>query len=307
MYPIFDIRPHAAESLEQLGTKYKFWYTDLNFGPSLFKEGRPGTGENWAEKIACELASLLQLPHAHYEFAKYGDRNGVLTPSLVSGGARLILGNELLLTFLTDYTTNQSKVYRQREHTLRRLLGYFRAGAETIGAPYGFRRTDRIATALDVFVGYLMFDAWIANQDRHDQNWALLRTSEGNTYLSPSFDHGSSLARNERDARRHTMLTTRDMGQHISKYVQGARSALYPQGADHDTKSLLTIEAFAQAARLAPAAVSEWRERLSILTNQQVSEVIEAVPDELMSRVAKDFTLELLRLNRLRILDCVIV
>jgi hypothetical protein len=202
--------------------------------------------------------------------------------------------------------TNESKVYRQREHTLRRLLGYFRAGAETIGAPYGFPRTDRISTALDVLVGYLMFDTWIANQDRHDQNWALLRTTEGNTYLSPSFDHGSSLARNELDTRRETMLTTRDMGQHISKYVQGARSALYPHGADKKTKPLLTIEAFAQAARLAPGAAAEWMERLSTVTDQQVSDVIGAVPDQFMSPIARDFTRELLRLNRLRILDCVI-
>jgi hypothetical protein len=31
------------------------------------------------------------------------------------------------------------------------------------------------ATAFDVFAGYIMLDAWIANTDRHPHNWAVLR------------------------------------------------------------------------------------------------------------------------------------
>lgn len=38
---------------EQLGTKEKFWLL-RNDQRYLFKIGRPGTGENWAEKIAAD-------------------------------------------------------------------------------------------------------------------------------------------------------------------------------------------------------------------------------------------------------------
>ena len=31
-----------------------------------------------------------------------------------------------------------------------------------------------VLTAPEVFAGYLVLDAWVANQDRHDQNWAVL-------------------------------------------------------------------------------------------------------------------------------------
>ncbi|MDP2256916.1 MAG: hypothetical protein Q8K05_12810, partial [Polaromonas sp.] len=227
-FNIVQVPENAAEKTEQLGTKFKFWYHDRSYGIALFKEGRPGTGENWAEKIACELATLLSLPHAHYELAQFGKRNGVMGVSLVSGGARLVHGNELLSAYVADYGHTDAKLYRRREHTLRRVVGYLKASAEILGAPYGFQRTDSIRNALDVFIGYLMFDCWIANQDRHDQNWAVLRTSDGNSYLAATFDHGSSMGRNESDIKRQRMLDTKDLGQHISAYATKARSALYP-------------------------------------------------------------------------------
>lgn len=304
MYVIRDVPARAAESMEQLGTKYKFWYVDPLYGSTLFKEGRPGTGENWAEKIACELAQLLGLPHAHYELARFDGRAGVISPSLVARGARLIHGNELLVTFVTGYGTNESKVYRQREHTIRRLLSYFKASAETVGAPYGFEQSPEIQTALDVFIGYLMFDAWIANQDRHDLNWALLRTSDGNTFLSPSYDHGSSLGRNEPDAKRSIMLTTKDMGQHITRYVLGARSALYPHVIEGKPKALLTLDAYRYAARHSKVAGEAWRAKLAGISDAMVRSVISQVPSELMSNVAKEFTERLLQLNKARILEC---
>ena len=40
---------------EQLGTKEKFW-VKIDSQDWLLKFGRPGTGEDWAEKAACELA-----------------------------------------------------------------------------------------------------------------------------------------------------------------------------------------------------------------------------------------------------------
>lgn len=110
----------AAESTEQLGTKFKFWFTDADYGLTLFKEGRPGTGGNWAEKVACELAELLKLPHVHYELAICGDKQGVVTPWLVARGARLVHGNELLVTFEAEYGTQRAKQYHRYEHTLRR-------------------------------------------------------------------------------------------------------------------------------------------------------------------------------------------
>lgn len=306
LYTIVEIPNGAAESTEQLGTKFKFWYSDPSYGLTLFKEGRPGTGENWAEKIACELATLIELPHARYEFAHYEGKEGVISPTIVTQNWRLVHGNELLATIIKDYGENPAKPYSRKEHTIRRVLSYFRASSELVGTPPEFKQTKSIFLASDVFIGYLMFDAWIANQDRHDENWGILRNPEGNSFLAPSYDHGSSMGRNETDAKRMAMISTRDMGQHISKYITKARSALYPHQTQPDERinALSTLEAFIQATRLRPDAASEWKERLAAIKDDALDEVINKVPSALMTDISKSFTGTLLKLNRDRILNC---
>lgn len=308
MYKIFSVPEDAAELPEQLGTKYKFWFHDPHFEPNhgltLFKEGRPETGENWAEKVACELAELIGVPRAQYEFATFKSMQGVLSRALIdfTTGARLIHGNEVLSSYSTGYGTHEVKPYQRREHTLRRVLGYFRASAESVGIPFGFAKDGSIQTSLDVFIGYVMFDAWIANQDRHDQNWGLLRTADGNNFLAPTYDHGSSMGRNERDEKRSLMLNTRDRGQHISHYVTTARSSFYPHTSTGKIRSLSTLDAFIQAARQNPTAANGWRHRLSNVKPDDIVGIFERIPEHLMTRVAREFTIELLNLNQHRIL-----
>jgi len=122
-YPIIVVPDEAGESIEQLGTKRKFWFNDKRL---LFKQGRPGTGENWAEKVACELCGLLQLPHAHYDLAVWRGQPGVVTTSFLPPQWRLVHGNELLARIYPDYLTNQR--YKRRQHleafaSARRLRG----------------------------------------------------------------------------------------------------------------------------------------------------------------------------------------
>lgn len=69
MFAIERIDSDNAEALEPLGTKRKFWFTDARGRRLLFKAEARGTGEDWAEKLACEFVQLLGLPHVHYELA----------------------------------------------------------------------------------------------------------------------------------------------------------------------------------------------------------------------------------------------
>lgn len=100
-FSIVGIEDNAPEFPEQLGTKEKFWLR-LAGERHLFKIGRSGTGENWAEKIAADLAELLGLPHAHYDLAVWKGRRGVISPGIVPENGRLILGNELLAVGCLD-------------------------------------------------------------------------------------------------------------------------------------------------------------------------------------------------------------
>ena len=124
-FPIIKVPLDAADSSEQMGTKRKFWYHDGQSGLTLFKEGRPGTGENWAEKVAAELADLLGVPHAIYDLATWGDDQGVVCPTFVPDQARLVHGNEILARGVRDY--DPQLAYGQVQHTVRHVLTVMRA------------------------------------------------------------------------------------------------------------------------------------------------------------------------------------
>jgi hypothetical protein len=67
-----------------------------------------------------------------------------------------------------DKAYPRERFYRVRQHTLRLVLAIIRQTA--IQSPLGWNPFGNIESALDVFVGYLPLDAWIANQDRHHEN-----------------------------------------------------------------------------------------------------------------------------------------
>ncbi|MGF6697597.1 hypothetical protein OKW38_002209 [Paraburkholderia sp. MM5496-R1] len=307
MFPIIDVPLGAAELFEQLGTKEKFWYADVRFGHTLFKQGRPNTGENWAEKLACELADALGMPHAFYELARCGDQAGVVSPSFVPSKGRLVHGNEIFAKTKPYVEYADAKPYRSRAHTIRLFAAFFKHtdDGKLLLPPTDFAAFESVTTAGDVVVGYLMLDAWIGNQDRHDQNWGVVidPADRKHLFLAPSFDHGSSFARNLTDAACEDVVQTRDKRRHISAFVQRARSGLYPHGAADGSKSLLTIDAFFYMAKLWPDASLAWLNRLAMITPERIADTVALFPDEIATPVRKRFLVEFLILNRQRLLS----
>ena len=254
MFDIVRVEDDASDLIEQLGTKPKFWFTQGET-KVLFKESRPHTGEHWAEKIASVLCGLVGLPHADYELAVWKGRRGVVTPTFVADGARLVHGNELLAQIERTYRTE--RIWRARQHTVRRVIASLKQPIVEIGPPLGFSE----GSALDAFAGYLALDALIGNQDRHHENWGVIVGADGDVRLAPTYDHASSLGRNEKDAVRRRKLTTRDAGDSVESYVARATSALYRSSGD--SKALPTLESFRLAGQSRPETLSYWINVLS--------------------------------------------
>ncbi|HFD87731.1 MAG TPA: phosphatidylinositol kinase [Gammaproteobacteria bacterium] len=296
-YPILELPKDAPIQLEQLGTKTKFWYESPTGQKMLFKEGRPGTGENWAEKVCCEICKLLGLPHADYELALWNGHAGVVTPSFVPEGGRLVLGNELLARIVDDY--DQSARFRARQHTVRIVMKI--ASASSVGFPLDWQSPEEISDAAGVFVGYLLLDALVSNQDRHHENWGLVLVPDQGLFLAPTFDHASSLGRNEKDKRRVERLTTKDKGRTVQTYVERARSAFF--SSRKSTKPLKTLEAFREAAKIRPDAADCWRERLSEINPSQYMGIFDEMPGSEISVPARDFACRMLEINTKRLLD----
>lgn len=301
MYPIVSLPDNAPDQMEQLGTKYKFWYRDEQGQRCLFKEGRPGTGENWAEKVCCELCARLGIPHGHYELAAWKDHKGVVTPTFVPDGGRLVFGNELLAEFVPGY--DGERRVRARKHTLARVMAVMRLGGSGIEMPTGFVPPPEVENVAGLFSGYLMLDALVSNQDRHDENWGLIWLPDGRVTLASTFDHASSLGRNERDEARLERLSTGDRGRSVERYVERARSALYDRPGE---KAFATLEAFDEAARLPEtrAAKAYWLARLAAVHVAEFRSILDNIPPTEISDPAKAFALRMLEINRDRLLSC---
>ncbi len=306
-YTIHRVDRSQAEASEPLGSKPKFWFREGE-RRLLFKADDRGTGEDWAEVIACHLCELLGVPHVEYELAQEFDagaavRPGVICENMATSGVYLALGNELLLSLDPAYPMQQR--FKVRQHTIDAVVVVV-SGLEPPTAEWATNLPSGVESALEVFIGYAMLDAWIANQDRHHENWGALlplqrRQSILQLFLAPTFDHGASLARNLTDSDREERLSTKDRNRTVAAFAERGRSAFYAIGTD--TRSMGTLEAFVAFGDRSPAAKQAWLERLLAVNPTDVSSILERVPPERMSPVCKEFTLALLNENRRRVLD----
>jgi len=207
-------------------------------------------------------------------------------------------GNELLSKVLPDYLTQQR--YKRREHTVSAFIGVGRGSR--IEPPPGYDLPPPLRVAADLMVGYLMLDCLIGNQDRHDENWGLIvhAGKAMRVALAPTYDHASSLGRNETDERRLSGLVTKDRGAGVAAYCARARSAFYDH--PHAGKPVTTLDAFASASRLRSAAAGFWLDRLARLGSAQFDAIFRQVPPDLISGPAIAFALGMLDINRGRLL-----
>lgn len=297
--------------LEQLGTKEKFWFSGKNDGEldSLFKFSREDTGEHWSEKCAAELCDLLEIPHAHYDIAKYKNRFGVITRNIIPANFRMVMGNEVLHSKTTGYPVplqTGEKPVSVRQHTITRVLGCL-DNESILPPPVGNYDLGKL-NAAGVFCGYLMLDALISNQDRHHENWAIMLNNDtGEQFLCPTYDHAASLGREMRDEELKKRLETNDKGYQIPFFVRKARSQLYRVKADtladRKQKPLTPVEAFQCAVEDRDVARDHWLAKLRALTENSITGVFNRVPKSCITEYARTFAIEMVMENRRRLLE----
>jgi hypothetical protein len=296
MFSVVTVPEDAPDLTEQVGTKPKFWYKGSNSIDHLFKEARPGTGEDWAEKVASELFALTGIPHVKYDLAVWKNKRGAICPNFSPTGYRFVHGNELLARVVPAYPA--MKFYGVKQYTLRRVLAIV-GFPGLIQSPIGWE-TLPVRTPIEVFVGYLMMDAWIGNQDRHHENWGFIVTPGSTIHLAPSYDHASSLGSHENDDNRSDRLTTGDRRRSMEQYVSKALSAFYASSSAE--KPLSTVEAFIEAGRMKPGAADAWLSQLEPVSSSETRGILEQIPPDRISPVGIDFAQKILELNRLRLL-----
>lgn len=297
VYEILDI-PYSSLGLsEPLGTKQKYWF---NGGEWLFKRGREKTLEDCSEKIACEIAKLINLPCAEYNFGKLIDYKNQVVLGVVSknflnhqNSEELILGNQVLGKIFQDY--DQYSKYKVRKYTPTLVLLVFEA----------FSRIEQNDMFLQTLIGYLVFDCLIGNTDRHHENWGII--VNGGFKIAPTFDHASGLASKVSEQEAYERLHTKDKGRSIEYFCQKAKSAFWKDG-----KQLKTIEVckeiqdFGKRNDRANAALKNWIEKIAQVSSMEFERILDNIPKEIGPQEnQKYFILKLLEINIKRLKELV--
>lgn len=282
-FPIIDIPDDAPEDIEQMGSKEKFWFRQDD-DRWLFKFPREGTGEHWAEKVVAEVAELLGIPVARVELARFKHRQGSATLSFAdrAEGRALIHGNELLASTVSGYDKNKKQ--RQTDHTLPRIV-------EAITLFMGKRRRR---SALNVLAGYLLLDALVGNVDRHHENWGVVldrkKDPENILWISPSFDHASSLGR-ELTPEKLAAHMASDQG--VERYISKARGGIYLH--ENDARGAAPMHLVLSARKAYPQYFEAWKAPFIALDIHRVEGILSRMPDDWMRHDQKEFVLRVMR------------
>jgi hypothetical protein len=289
-FAALDANTWGPVGSESSGGDEKEWLEEPDGRLWLFKprteQSGWSQGEDWAEKVASELAALLLVPAARVELAYRGGRQGSVSLSLRPPGWELQHGALLLGELLPSY---ESKSRTRSGHTLENIEHVLRS----VQAP----APTSPLTAFEVFTGYLVLDALVANQDRHEENWAVLRPlpGVGEVTLAGSYDHGSSLGFNLTDAKRTLELDRNG----VPAFAARAMAQRFDQASDGGLT--LVDLAHRALARCSAQARSHWLESVAAVDDEALANTVDRVPG--LSDPVRRFTEELLVTNRRRLLN----
>ena len=287
-FPIVLVPTASVVGDEQLGSKRKFWYTQDD-ELWLFKESRDGTGEDWAEKLAYEVATSISIPAATVELAALNGRRGSTSRSFMPENTALVHGNEILANRILGY--DREKKLRQSDHTFENIVSAIRQLSDDAN----------VETLLEQLAGYLVLDALICNTDRHHENWGILFHSQvqldtGQVAISyktiaPSFDHASSLGRELRDERRLQIIQEK----RIEDYIRRGRGGIYLRSTDpHGANPMHLIDV---ANRFFPSYFRPALKQVAQTPSDRLTGLADRVPDERISNTGRDFVRALLTMS----------
>jgi hypothetical protein len=292
LYDVVDVSSWQVMSQEARGLDKKDWIarpaevrTEGEAHWWLFKPVKSAgyrRHDDTAEKVASELAKLIGIPAATVELARGKDEVGVISRNVTPNGWGLDSG-DTILSELPGYIPigGDTRPKNRVGHTLANIEAVLDG---CFGPPSSDCQSWR---AFEVFAGYLVFDAWIANTDRHAINWSVLTNrASGDTRLAASFDHGSALASGVQEERLDEDWAAAFPTRGVASRFEGGGT-------------VTLVELAVQAVRQAGGRSVEWQDRLSRLEPTAWAGIVEGIPG--LSVARRTFISSLLTTNQRRL------
>ncbi|MCC5803558.1 HipA domain-containing protein [Rossellomorea vietnamensis] len=273
---ILDISDwNVDETLVASGTREKFWVVDPKSNNKfLFKLPKEGTGEIWAEKVAAEVGAQLNLDTMDVNIASYNGRKGLLLKNFIKYGEEEFFdGGDLLKTVIEDFD-----VYNLEDYNIENIMSSLE--------PFNLEGD---------MIKVILFDALIANQDRHCENWGVIQ-KEGEVSFAPIFDNGASLGYNNSEYRINLMFEDRMMFEAFtnkSKTIIGIGVQKKPK-----IRSFLP-----QLYQLYPDVVKKEINRFQYLQVDVIKHILKGIPLDVMSLTEKEWVEKILLYRKEWIID----
>ena len=300
---IVDVSDWSIYKEETLGKSEKVWLRDpfvadqpanhWLFKPVTVHKNSEVQGGDWAEKISGRVAELLHVPCAEIEMASRNGISGTLSRNVrPSDEWDIYTGGLWLDSDCSNGYTETSARPSRRKHGASPgyTLETVHSSLKQIGSPPDTESAASDLNGFDIFVGYLLLDALIANQDRHEQNWSVLRPRRAgaDSRLAAAYDHEGGLGFQLTDSKRDSLL---DGG--AEQWAANGKAVRFDSG----ELAPPTLTSFAMAAlEMAQNEAKEfWIARAYAITNDRLTEIVETIPR--MSDVTRNFVTTILHIN----------
>lgn len=268
------------------------------FKPARIHNDGSRQGGDWSEKVAKEVADLLGVPAAQVELARRGSIEGCLSRQVRDVTWDLITGRIWMdADQAVDYVSANANRSRRKKASIGYNLPNIHKSLRDVGPPPGFPRVT-LMSGWDVFTGVLLLDAIIANQDRHEENWGVLRSSFGpeQARLAPVFDQEGGLGYQLTDTRRQLLLESTNGA--FTKFVERGVAARLTDRTSGKPLTLLGASSWA-LQRVSPGVKEHWLGTVDAVSRPVIEQLFASAG--VMSEVERRFASEVIAANVERI------
>ena len=297
-FPRIDVTTWPVVTDETSGVEEKMWLEEPGtetrwLYKSVTSDGGYICGEDWAEKVVAELGAQLAVPCARVELAQNEGRRGSISENLRPAAYEMQHGGLLMVARgVQGFVLGRAP--GRPGHSLENIQQVLEGALPPPGCLLPFE-----ASAFDVFAGYLVLDAVVANRDRHDENWSVLRpiADGGPLLLCPSYDHANSLGYNLTDEKRQLWLSEPGA---VRRWCLRGTAYRFEHTPGKAAPTLVQLAA--TALGLVSARTREhWIHQLERVEEDAIRSIVGQIPG--MSDAAGRFALEVMLVNRKRVLD----
>ena len=265
-----DFRFIQDESIVR-GSRKKMLAINNKLEIAMFKYEREDydCSEACSEKLAYEIAKVLGYDCAKIELAVDNDNQiGVLN------------------YYFSDSDESHTDIVAYLNKNIKERNNYY-----TISNIKNV--LDSINTSLfKGFIKIMLFDALIGEQDRHEENWGITE-KKGKSFISPLYDNGDSLLRefkNPVNARKYY-----DGIKDFNAYIKRSQTLIYKEDKKNKYKHFELIKYLYDNF---PQDILPEINNLTKLTDEIIEELVDKIPNELLTDEHKKYIITYLKKRR---------